>query len=125
MIDDPAAGAHAAAGKNNGRALGITELEMIAVAFHRIEPVEIDGMVSTEEKIPGFLIPIFGKLRINLRYFKTQRGIHEHRWAFLALKRGKHFLADRIGKKPVHFVDQFLGAAQGESRNKDLSAIRQ
>ena len=59
MIDDPAASAHAAAGQDDGGAVALAELQMVPVVFHRIQAVEIDGMVPPLFQIAGLLVPVF------------------------------------------------------------------
>ena len=46
MIDDSAAGAHAAAGQDDGRAIGIAELQVIAVVLYGVKAVEVDGVIT-------------------------------------------------------------------------------
>jgi len=55
---------------------------------------------------------------------ETERGIDTDR-ELAGLKRGESVLQLRVGKQPVHFVKEFLGAPKGKGRNKNLPAVGQ
>ena len=57
MVDDAAAGAHAAAGQDDGRSFHIAHLEVIAVVLDRNQALEVDGVVAAFLQIAGPLCP--------------------------------------------------------------------
>ena len=46
VVDNPSAGAHAAAGDDDGRAIDMQQLLMILVSVDGVEPFEIEGVVA-------------------------------------------------------------------------------
>jgi len=56
-----------------------------------------------QQNLSGLPVPVFGKMRIDLRDLQAQRRVHEHRR-----------LVQTPIKQAVHLVDQFLGPAQGK-----------
>ena len=51
----------------------MAELQMVPVVFHRIQAVEIDGMVPPLFQTAGLLVPVFGKPGIDPGDLQPQR----------------------------------------------------
>ena len=105
---DPSAGAHAAAGDDDGRALDLQQLLVVAVFVDGVQALEVEGVVAFGLEMPGLLVPVFRELRIDPGDFQPQGGIDE----------------DRDPETySVQLVEQFLGPAEGEGGNIDDAFI--
>lgn len=124
MVDDPSTGAHAAPRKDDRRAGHLEQAEMVFVAGHRIKPVKVQWVVAATQKLLRFRIPVGLERRMDAGEFETERGIDTDR-KLAGLKCGKSALQLRVGKEPVYFVKEFLGAPKGEGRNENLPAVGQ
>ena len=108
MVDNPAAGAHAAAGDDDRRAGDIQQLFMVLVFLHSIEPLEIKGVVAPRLEVFRLFIPEAIQACINFSDPQAQGGIDKHR---------------NLHAYPVQFVEQLLGSAQGKGGDIDNAFI--
>ena len=71
MIDDPAAGAHAAAGQDDGRTIHIANLKVLLVVLHCNQAFKVNGVVAPFLQIPGLLVPVAGQVGIDFGDFQA------------------------------------------------------
>lgn len=81
---------------------------------YRVQVVEIQGMVTCRIQGFGFQVPERGQGVVEAGDFKAEGGINVHR--------NVQLFGD---VQPVHLVDEFLGSAKCESRDKDLAGVGQ
>lgn len=108
VVDNAAAGAHAAAGDDNRRARDVQQLLMVLVCADGIKALEIEGVVAVLLEFLGVLVPKGFQACIDGGDLKAQGGIDKHR---------------DVEAYPVQLVEQFLGSAQGKGGNIDNASI--
>ena len=123
MVDDPAAGAHAAPGDDHCGAGPLDQPEMIPVGAAGEKPLEIQRMVAPLQEASGFPVPVGGKGGGDPGQFEVEGGIHHHGNASQSSELRHASPEGGVGDQPVRFVEQFLGAAEGESGDEDLAAV--
>jgi len=72
VVDDASAGAHAAAGDDDGGAGDLQQFLMVLVFLHRIEALEIEGVVASGLEGFGLLVPEGLQVGIDSGDFKPQ-----------------------------------------------------
>jgi len=125
VIDDSPAGAHAAPGDDHRGAGPLDQPEMVPVGTTGVKPVEIERMVAPLQEGPGFPVPVGGKGGGDPGQFEAEGGIHHHGNASEAIELRHGSPEGEVGDQPVQFVEQFLGAAEGESGDEDLAAVNE